>query len=582
MELLAIIIGLTVVGYHLGSRITRLEERVKKIEGGLIESVDLSPIPTPNTPFTPVPMQDGFQYIEEKQSSSAPHSSAFFDWIAKDFMVQLGAFLLLLAVGWFVSYAIAEEWIGPVGQITLGLLFGVAFLPLGVWRIETHRHQGGIFTVLGATIILLTLFAACGIYGFFTPISALFIMLMAIAFVGFVAVRYKSQRLAFSGLIMAYLAPFFTAAMPIPAIDLFFYLLVITGGILWTVWQTGWTKLILTSLIFIYLYSVTYLLNAPSVYQDTTLIFSFVFVTVYFVANMVSLVRRQGEGKKHMAIHTLTALGTAIFLFTWIESAVDQEWKSLLYTAWALVFALGTYVVYFYTANKSAFYLYGATSIALIGVATAAELEGPVLTLAYLLEIGLLILAAGRLGVSNQISARISWLLVIPVLLSLQSFSPWLWRDGIPPEHFVVLGATMVMLALIGWYLKVRDKGEGGVVESGLSAAVFMITSSIYAVSLIWLVLHALINDDLATMLALIIYTVVGITLFVSGARQDNNLLKIAGGALIGLSVARLLLVDVWDMELGGRIITFLIIGALLISTAFIRKQHSSENASSQ
>jgi hypothetical protein len=37
--------------------------------------------------------------------------------------------------------------------------------------------------------------------------------------------------------------------------------------------------------------------------------------------------------------------------------------------------------------------------------------------------------------------------------------------------------------------------------------------------------------------------------------------------------VARLLLVDVWSMELSGRVITFFVIGALLMSTAFLTKR---------
>jgi hypothetical protein len=47
----------------------------------------------------------------------------------------------------------------------------------------------------------------------------------------------------------------------------------------------------------------------------------------------------------------------------------------------------------------------------------------------------------------------------------------------------------------------------------------------------------------------------------------------IYGGVLIGVVVGRLLLVEVWDMALAGRIVTFFIIGTLLMSTAFIGRR---------
>jgi len=40
--------------------------------------------------------------------------------------------LLLLALGWFVSYAFANNWIGPLGRITLGILFGLAVVGMGM------------------------------------------------------------------------------------------------------------------------------------------------------------------------------------------------------------------------------------------------------------------------------------------------------------------------------------------------------------------------------------------------------------------------------------------------------------------
>jgi uncharacterized membrane protein len=68
------------------------------------------------------------------------------------------------------------------------------------------------------------------------------------------------------------------------------------------------------------------------------------------------------------------------------------------------------------------------------------------------------------------------------------------------------------------------------------------------------------------------VYTVLGLILFIKGRTGDRKTTLTAGGVLLGFVVLRLLLIDVWQMELFGRVVTFAAIGVLLVSTAFIKK----------
>jgi uncharacterized membrane protein len=70
-----------------------------------------------------------------------------------------------------------------------------------------------------------------------------------------------------------------------------------------------------------------------------------------------------------------------------------------------------------------------------------------------------------------------------------------------------------------------------------------------------------------------VIYTIIGIISYLYGLAIGKRVLQLYGGTLIGFVVGRLLLVDVWRMELAGRIVTFFLIGALLVSTAFLGKK---------
>ncbi len=580
MEFLLFIVAL--VGWvQLSSRVSYLEKkinRLNKFKDEIIPDNSLQPIPLAGEfPFVPNNMAVNEAGMSAEINSETSFDK-FVDWVKQDFMVKLGSFLLLLALGWFVSYAFANNWIGAIGRITLGILVGVLFLVLGTLRMRKYVHQGGIFTVVGATTILLTLYAAREIYDFFTPESALVLMFMTVAFVAFVSVQFNSEKLALAGLIMGGVAPLLTAANDWDVATVFPYLLVLVAGTLWTVWHTGWTRLTLTALIISFLHSLPFLFG--DVYdEDIAIMFSFLLVAIFFVANVISLVRRRGE-EKHLAIHASTALFTAIFLFSWIETAAINEWKSLLYTAWALVFALGTYVVFVATANYRAFYLYGGTSIALLGVATAAEFDGPVLVLMYLFEISALVFAAAKLKIRTDILVRLSWLLFVPIILSLESLDSWRWV-GVFNENFVVLLMSAAILTAVSLTINSRvGDDESGMAK--LTVGTFLFGGVFYVMAIVWLVAHQLFNYDLGTMLALVVYTVVGIATFVTGKTHSVKAMRYLGGFLIGAVIARLLLVEVWNMETEGRIITFVIIGLLLISTAFMRKVQLQDNNENQ
>jgi uncharacterized membrane protein len=582
MGFLALIVAFGTILY-VGGKIGRLEDRVQQLEKEKLGApVHPSSAPAGNTPVSPVSSSTplpppphtgtpaapaGVQYHQ----TSSPQRSPFVQWLKEDFMVKLGAFLLLLALGWFVSYAFANDWIGPVGRITLGLLMGVAFLCAGVWRIQKYVHQGGIFTVLGATTVLLTIFAAREIYEFFTPLSSLALMFGTVVFVAFVSVRYNSQALAHGGLILASVAWLFTNAPAPDVTELFTYLLIVLAGTLWVVWRTGWCMLTFLSMLIAFAYSLPFLdgrMDPAS--QDMALLFAFIFVGIFFITNIISLLFRK-DGSYAQA-HIMTALGTGVYLLTWVSVAASEQWQSLLYIAWALVFMIGSYIVYMRTANRIAFYIYGSTSIVLIGAATAAELQGAVLAIAYTLEVAVLLIVAVVLHGRAQLLSRLSLLFAVPIVLSLESFVSSQWRDGVMHSDFSVLLLIAVSLLAVGLYVSAKRKSDD---DSSVLTVVqgLIIISAVYWVALVWLVSHAVfIIDAFATTVALVIYTIAGITMFISGKVNDMTALRIGGAVLIGMVIARLLLIEVWDMSVGGRIIAFFIIGLLLVSTAFFKK----------
>jgi hypothetical protein len=162
----------------------------------------------------------------------------------------------------------------------------------------------------------------------------------------------------------------------------------------------------------------------------------------------------------------------------------------------------------------------------------------------------------------------------MPATLSIASIVSPVWHTTMFSIHFVVLASlASAFLALGGLYMQPARETKD--TESTHGAAALLVIGSLFAYVLLWLSLHAVFLDspDLAVMVALFVYTVIGITAYILGGTRGEPAVRAYGGLLLAFVVGRLLVVDVWQMQLTGRIITFLLIGALLMSTAFLGKE---------
>ncbi len=499
----------------------------------------------------------------------------FFDWLKEDWLVKLGALLLLIGFGWLTTYAFLNNWIGPMGRIAIGIIAGVFIILLGWWRIKKYINQGGIFLVLGSTTILLTLFAAREVYDFFTPISVLVVMFLSTAFVALASVKYNSRSLALASLVLAGIAPLLTNSPSTDYVGIFLYLLVTVVGAIWIVALTGMRELTAAALILISFYSLPHLMSFSSSDKGVLLLFAYAFAVIFFLTNTAGILKLKD---KKIISDLITAAGNGLFLLAWIMAAAQDEWKSLIISAWMIVFLIGAFLVFKITQKQKTFYVYAGIGIAMLAAATSAELNGATLVIAYTIECGIISLITYLFLRDIKIAERINLLLIGPIILSTGSITSGAWATGVIHKDFfvlLVLGLTLFWLGLFFLPRLRTAKDE----EPRLFNATLLIVGSIYLYVLFWLSLRAaFLNEDTAVMFCLIIYTIIGLISYFYGFINEKKAIRLYGGLLLGFVIVRLFLVDIWKMELAGRIITFFLIGTLLVSTAFIGKNKHNSN----
>ncbi len=543
--------------FGLRSRVRRLEEAMQQ--------------------GTTVPARASAPETRYKETQAAPEtrtqpelgpsaSEQLMAWLKEDWLLKTGGLFLLIGFGWLTTYAFMNNWIGPMGRISLGILAGTAILILGTWRIRGFVHQGAVFLVVGSTTILITVFAARQVYDFFTPATALGIMFLSSAYVALVSVRFKNKALSVASIILGGIAPLLTHSPSPDFTALYAYLLVIVLGTVWIVALTGQRELTAVSLILVTVYSIPQILDGDR--DSTLLLFAYAFSAIFFVTNTVGILKLKD---RNLVPDMIVAGGNGLFLLAWIMSNAPEEWQSLIISGWMLAFIAGAYSVFRASGKREPFYVYAGVSIAMLAAATAAELSGAALTIAFSIEAALISFGAYLMLEDKRLAERLCLLFIGPVLLSLESFGSSAWHQGVLHEDFFVLLVLAILLMGLGIFYSNAGGKQQRVSDINRT---LLVVGSVYAFGLVWLSLKALMeNDDLAVMASLLIYTVVGLISYFFGQTHGKKGLGVYGGVVLGAVIARLLLIDVWNMPLAPRFITFFAIGILLMSTAFFRNK---------
>ncbi len=496
------------------------------------------------------------------------------DWIQRDWLLKLGGLLVLIAFGWFVSYAFINNWIGPMGRITIGLLAGSCLLGFGWLRMRTFIHQGSVFLIVGSTTVLLTLYAARSLYDFFTPLVALMVMLLSIVVVVLASISYQNRVLAIASMVLAGFAPLLTDAPQTDGVELFSYLMVVLVGTLWVVYVTKWRELSLYALLLVALHSVPYFMGAFSSQQDLLLLFAFGFTALIFLTNIVSLVKNIALPSSAEA---MVIIGNGLFLIAWILTAGQKEWQSLLLTAWMIVFAGASFMAMRISKKTEIFYAHGLTAVVMLVAATAAELDGSALTLAYIAESLLVAFVVALFSRNMETAMKASLVVIGPMFLAVQSYFSSSWYREAFHSDFAVLLFMACGLMVLGLGFR-RFLSPTGTPFYRQLSNFYMIAGSVYFYMLLWKALHAgqatsFGLSSMSTMICYLVYTSIGIVCYFQGHKLLRKSLRLYGGILVLVVIARLVLVDVWRMELSGRIITFFLLGALLMGTAFVQSK---------
>ncbi|MGF1582718.1 MAG: DUF2339 domain-containing protein [Gemmataceae bacterium] len=162
-------------------------------------------------------------------------------WLGQKGLGWAAVLLVLIGVSFFLKYAFDNDWIGPQGQVCLGLGLGLG-LCVGGYR----RHRSGMWlfgqmlSSAGVILLYLCTFATFGFFELLSPgVGSLFLVAL-VALTLLLSVSYEAPVMAWMAVVGGLLTPLLIPSDYDQYISLFSYLLVINLGIVCLVQLRAW------------------------------------------------------------------------------------------------------------------------------------------------------------------------------------------------------------------------------------------------------------------------------------------------------------------------------------------------------
>jgi uncharacterized membrane protein len=509
--------------------------------------------------------------------------------IAGKWFNRIGLVALLFAVSYFLKLAFDNNWIGPTGRIAIGILLGAVMLPWSHWLLSRgYSYFSEGIAALGEATLFVSVWAGCQYYTLYSRDVGFAAMIVITALMAAIAIGRDSQRIAVMSLLGGLLAPILASSGKDEQVVLFTYLLFLGTGALVIAAKKQWQSLpgicfIGTQIYFWGWYSEFFHRNSP---LERTVLFASLFFFLYAVLPIRSAIREVHLDELNILVVLANefAYSGALFILLW----PDDKWPlTLLFVALAAAHVAIARILPTRKAGESglARLLYAGLALTYLTLAIPVRLEGKWITLSFAVE-GAILVWTGFREASNFLRQSGYLLLGISALRVLI----------LPPPGGAFLfnprfAAYLVVIACYGvalWSARSHERDIAG--EERIEIGVFAVAINVYALIALsaefWDYFGKTstgIDATLAQHLALtVLWTAYASALVFLGVQSKSALLRWQGLLLFGLVVGKVFLYDLASLERAYRILSFLVLGAVLLAISFLyqRKQaREKENA---
>jgi uncharacterized membrane protein len=587
----------------LTTRVYRIERRLQMDAASIDQrpsAVAEAPLPvkpseppSPAASVHPTPPSPPPPYISPRPSvvSRVQTDSDLESRIGSHWLNRIGIAALLIGVSYFLKFAFDNNWIGPAGRVTIGLLAGIAMV---VWserfRAKGYKAFSYSLKAVGIGAMYLSLWAAFQVYSLI-PSGVAFVMMLAVtAATAAMALAQDAQILAAFALTGGFSTPLLLSTGQNREVALFAYVAILDLATLTLVTFKPWRRLLVMSyagtlLLYIGWYSRFYTRSQ----LNLTFAFATLFFAIFAIAPLITL-QPEGEMPLFAAIPAVVSFVNAgvYFLQAYAMIAeVDKTYMAWFALALAAVYIVLSRQVHTRGASERLHFLHLAVAIGFITVAIPIRLHAHWITIGWVVEAGVLLWVANRIK-SDFLNVFALAALVLGVirLLAIDNFYTTQFIFNLRMATYAV---AVAVLGAVAWYASRRDDDSGRAVAAiavvALNAlALIALTREVadyYARQMTayrpalnrWTGAYQLdfrrieIARDFTYSALWMAY---GAMLMVVGFLRRSAFVRWQALLLIAATIGKVFVYDVSELDRGYRIVSFIVLGVLLLTISFV------------
>jgi uncharacterized membrane protein len=569
---------------------TALVERVQAIEQRLarLEQVQAvppagPPVAAPPPPAPPI-VPETAPAAPAPIFSDSPADAPALDLesqIAGRWMNRIGLVAVAIGVSYFLKYAIDSDWIGPAGQVAIGLLIGAGLIALG----PVFLRRGLVYfadgiTGLGAAVLYLSLWAAGSYYTLISQAASFVAMIVVTAAILTIAIGRNSQRVAVIAMIGGFMTPALVSTGRDAQVVLFSYLALHNSALLVLSRTRDWRFLELPALAFTQMYFWAWY---GRFYTSERLVSTLAFATLFFVQfAAVPIVRSRRTGSLYPEQALLLVVNAALILLICYETLWPEH-------RWTLAFAtllLAAVHLAFARAVPGGVSLprliFAGLALTYVTLAVPISLSARWITLAWAIEAAVIMWTGFR--------ARLQYLrtaaYIVFGLVGLR-----LLGNPLPADEFLFnirFGTFLVVAACAAavLWLAARDSAQLSDLERTATGALGVALNLLLIVALtseIGLFFNAApdragrgrlfqpSDDQLAEGLSIsLLWAVYGSALIFAGVRWSRQALRWQGLILLGITTLKVFFIDLAMLRGFYRVVSSIALGVVLLVISYV------------
>jgi uncharacterized membrane protein len=512
--------------------------------------------------------------------------------IGSQWLNRIGIVAMLIGVSFFLKYAFENNWIGPAGRISIGLIAGIAIV---LWSERFRKAGTTVFSwslkAVGVGTLYLSLWAACQVYQLIPSGVAFIAMVIVTAATAVMAITQNAEVLAAFALVGGFATPLLLSTGQNHEVVLFSYLMLLDVATMLFAASRPWRRLLVgafagTVILYVGWYAEFY----SNEQLATTIAFLTAFFAMFAIAPLLVKGRTSGNSVSVAPTLILLPLFNAALYFLAVYVMLEDVSRTAV--AWiAVVLA----VVYLALSRQMQVRLRdGASSRLLtvlhiglaVGFLTTAiplQFESHWITIGWLVESAAL-LWAGYRGASKFVK-------VLAVIALALGIGRLLIFEHIRPEHLVfnirfLLYLIAIAVVVFAAYLARRTGSDA---EREVAAIAVVVVNVLALIALNLEARDYFVREiaalrtggtfnyalyrgiDIARNFAYsAIWMIYGAVLMWIGFWRRSAFLRWQALVLLAVTIVKVFVFDTSQLERGYRIIAFIALGVLLLGVSFI------------